>query len=134
MGRLKISPQAEAVRQLFMALEENAKRIKTCWFRASQLSRLKLANQGHLSGNHKPGCVFEELATAGEHCIIVRHDDQQVKEIAEKRLCESIDALFAAMTKESAPNCPFPICQYPFKLGHKLECPFNALRSARGRG
>src|ERR1019366_7944166 len=73
VGRLKISPQAEAVRQLFMALEENAKRIKTCWFCASQLSRLKLANQGHLSGNHKPGCVFEELATAGEHCIIVRH-------------------------------------------------------------
>lgn len=133
VGKLKISSQGEAVRQLFIALEKNAKKIKTCWFCDSPLPELKLANQGYLTGNHKPGCPFEELATVGEQCIIVRHDDSQTKATAEKNMGEKIDALFAAMTKENTPKCPFPICQYPFELGHRLECPLNSLRNARRR-
>lgn len=131
VGRLKISRQAQAVREIFMDLEKNAKRIKTCWFCGSAFSSIKLANKGYFSGNHKPDCPFEKLATAGEKCIIVRNDDQQDKQAAEKALSESIGTFFAAMTKEVVPNCPFPICDYPFELGHRLECPFNRLRHAR---
>jgi hypothetical protein len=35
------------------------------------------------------------------------------------------------MTESIAPECPFPICQYSHPR-HRLECPFNTLRSARG--
>jgi len=116
-----------------MVLEKNATKIGACWFCGSTLPDLKLANQGHLTGNHKPDCPFEGLAVAGEQCIIVRNDGLQTKDMMEKALSARIDALFAAMTKESVPICPFSVCGYPFELGHRLECPFSALRSARGR-
>lgn len=132
VGRLKISRQAEAVRQIFMDFEKDAKKIKTCWFCGSPWSTIKLANQGHLSGNHKPECPFEKLAIAAEECIIVRKHDQQAKHASEKVLSEKIDALFTAMTKEAVPTCPFPICRYSFEMGHRLECPLNGLKNARG--
>lgn len=128
VGRLKISGQAEAVKHIFMFLEKNAKTIETCWFCGNQLPETKLANQGHLTGNHRPGCPFEKLAAAGEECIIARNDDQQTKQAAEELLSQRIDNLFAAMTEEVVPICPFPVCRYPFELGHRLECPFTALQ------
>jgi|SRR5579864_3248627 len=130
VGKLKISSQAEAVRQLFMALEKDAKQIKTCWLCRSQLPQLKLANQGHLTGNHERGCPFEELAAAGEQCIKVRKDEPGIRQAAERVLAEKIEHLFATMTKKNAPICPFPICEYPFD-GHRLECPLSALRKPR---
>jgi hypothetical protein len=133
VGKLKISSQAEAVRQLFMALEKYAKRIKTCWFCGVQLPELKVANQGYLTGSHNSDCPLEELAAAGEQCIIVRKDGPDSKQAAEKTLAEGVERLFAAMTRENAPICPFPICEYPFDLGHRLECPLSALRKARRR-
>jgi hypothetical protein len=132
VGRLKISKQAEAVRRIFMDLEEDAKKIKTCWLCDSQLSAIKSAHQGHFRGNHKPECPFEKLAIAGEECIIVRHGDQQTRQAAEKVLSERIDSLLAAMTEEIVPTCPFPICGYSFEIGHRLECPLNRLKSASG--
>ena len=131
VGRLKISKQAEAVRRIFMDLEEDAKKIKTCWLCGSPWSTIKLAHQGYFRGNHKPECPFEKLAIAGEECIIVRNGDQQARDAAERVLSERIDALFAAMTKEAVPICPFPICEYSFESGHRLECPFNRLKNAR---
>ncbi len=45
VGRINISAQAEAARQLFMSLERDAKKIKTCWFCGFTLPTSKLA--GH---------------------------------------------------------------------------------------
>ena len=132
VGRLKISRQAEAVRQIFMDFEENAKKIKSCWFCGSPWTTIKLAHQGHFTGNHEPECPFEKLAIAGEECLVVRNDDQQARQDAERALSESIDGLLAAMTKEVVPIWPFPICGYSFEMGHRLGCPLNRLKNARG--
>jgi hypothetical protein len=131
VGRLKISHQAEQVRQLFMEFEKAAKKIQRCFFCGGRWSHLKQANQGHLRGDHKAECPFAELAEAGERCIIVRDDSEEIKRKAEKELSDKIDALFAKMTKEVVPDCPFPACRYPFDLGHRLECPFRFLKDAR---
>jgi hypothetical protein len=77
VGKLNISPQADAVRHLFMGLEEKAKKIKSCWLCGSPLSTLKLANQGHLSRNHETDCPFEEVALAAEECIKWRDEKQR---------------------------------------------------------
>jgi hypothetical protein len=127
VGKLKISSQADAVRHLFMALEKKAKKIKLCWLCRSPLSPLKLANQGHLSGNHKPNCPFEELAGIAEDCIKARLDEQRARENA-GRLSEKIDALLAA----NAQFCPCPICECPLDLEHNYGCPFRTLSEFRG--
>jgi hypothetical protein len=129
VGRIKISSQADGVRHLFMALEQDAKKIKECWFCGSKLPQMKRANQGYMTGNHSSSCPLEELARAGERCIMVREDDDDTKKAAENLLKDSIDDLFTMMEDL---RCPFPVCDYP--LGrHRAECPFSALqRSRRG--
>jgi hypothetical protein len=128
VGRIKISRQADATRHLFMDLEKNAKKIKTCWFCGFDLSVMKLANQGYLAGNHDAACPFEPLAIAAENCIKLRDSsDEQTKAAAEKSLAEKISDLLKAMM---ARTCPFPICHYT--SGHRLECPFHSFeRDAR---
>lgn len=133
VGRINISAQAEAARQLFMSLERDAKKIKTCWFCGFTLPTSKLANQGYLTGNHAPHCPLERLASAAEQCIMARKDADDVKQAAEKVLTDRIAYFFAAMTKESVPDCPFPVCKYPFDLGHRLECPMKPLMRVRPR-
>ena len=132
VGKLRISEQTEAVRQLFMEFEKNAKRIGTCCFCGSSWPAMKLAHQGHLTGNHQVNCPFEQLAAAGAKCIVLRSEGNQTeKNSAEGVLTERIEALFAAMSESTVPVCMFPICKYPHALGHRLQCPFNRLRSAR---
>jgi hypothetical protein len=133
VGRIKISVQAERVRQLFMEFEKAAKKIKTCCFCGAPWPSMKFANQGYLKGNHAKGCPFEDLAEAGEQCIITRHDSQQLKDQAEKNLSEKVGALFARLTEDVVPTCPFPDCNYPFQLGHRMGCPLGSLRASRPR-
>lgn len=127
VGKLNISSEADAVRHLFMALEKNARRLRSCWLCNSPLSAQKLAHQGHLSGNHRPNCPFEELAGAAEECIKARHEEQQAQEY-ERRLSKKVDALLAA----NAQFCPCPICECPFDLKHEQGCPFRTLSELRG--
>jgi hypothetical protein len=124
VGKLNISPQADAVRHLFMGLEKKARKIKSCWHCDSALSTLKLANQGHLSGNHKPNCPFEEVARAAEECIKARYDEQQIRE-HETRLSEKVAALLEANAQVS----PCPLCDSGFAGEHAYECPFHDLSS-----
>ncbi len=125
---MTISRQANAVRHLFMELESVAKKIGACWFCGKPLPIMKFAYRGHLKGNHKSGCPFEELAIAGEKCIILRNDsDDEAKQAAEHELSAKISALFSAMTQEAVPRCPFPVCQYSWDR-HRLECPFRAFK------
>jgi hypothetical protein len=131
VGRINISAEAEAVRQLFMSLERDAKKIKTCWFCGFTLPTSKLANQGYLTGNHGPHCPLEGLASGAEQCIMARKDTDDVKQAAEKVLRDRISNFFAAMTREAVPDCPFPVCKYPFDLGHRLECPLKPLIRVR---
>lgn len=132
VGRINISGRADAVRHLFMDFEKNAKRIGTCCFCHSPWPQMKLANQGYLTGHHKSGCPFEELAAAAEQCIVLRDQGtQSEKGAAERLLTEKTDGLFAAMTEDVVADCIFPVCKYPHALGHRLECPFNRLRGAR---
>ena len=127
VGRLRISHEAKAVRHFFIALEKNATKIKTCWFCGHELPTHKLANQGHLSGNHAPDCPLEKLATATEQCITLRHrDDEAAKQDAQNALLQSIEDFYAAMTEQVMPKCPFPVCRYAFEMGHRLGCPFHA--------
>lgn len=129
---MKISRQADAVRHLFMELESVAKQIGACCFCGERLPTMKFAHRGHLKGNHKNGCPFEELAIAGEECIKLRNDsDEEAKQAAEHELSAKISALFSAMTQEAVPRCPFPVCQYPWDR-HRLECPFHAFKRDAG--
>jgi hypothetical protein len=121
VGKLNISPQADAVRHLFMGLEKKAKKIKSCWLCGSALSILKLANQGYLSRNHKPNCPFEEVALAAEECIKWRDEKQHAQE-REKRLSEKIDAL---LTANATIRCP--LCDHGFAGEHAYGCPFRDL-------
>ena len=86
-----------------------------------------MAHQWYLTGNHSPNCPLELLAVAGEKCWFFRDESPQEKQDAENSLSGRIDALLAAM--KNVPKCPFPVCQYPSELGHRLECPFHGLRS-----
>jgi hypothetical protein len=104
-----------------MAFEKDANKIGKCCFCRVPWSPVKLANQGYLSRDHKPGCPFKELGDAAEQCIVVRNDEQPDRETAEKILAEKIDALFSAMTEEIVPECPFPVCRYSSQMGHRLE-------------
>lgn len=121
VGKLNLSPKADAVRHLFMGLEQNAKKIKLCWLCGSALPILKLANQGFLSGNHKPNCPFEEVALAAEECIKWRDEKQHAQE-REKRLSEKTDALLAA---NATIRCP--LCDPGFSGEHAYGCPFRDL-------
>jgi|HubBroStandDraft_1064217.scaffolds.fasta_scaffold561776_2 hypothetical protein len=122
VGRINISRQADAVRHLFMALERDVRKIKTCWFCQSALPTMKFANKGHLKGNHLAECPFERLALAAEHCIKLRDgDDEAEKGGAETALAAEIAHLLGKMGEHT---CPFQICQYD--SGHRLECPFHA--------
>jgi hypothetical protein len=135
MAKRKTSNQAQGVIKLFMALEKAAKEMKTCCLCGSPLPTTKLANQGHLTGNHDANCPFEHLAHAAEQCIILRDDpDEKAKQAAEQNLSSRINALFAAMTEQTVPRCPFPVCDYPSHQGHRLQCPFTALKHARAHG
>jgi hypothetical protein len=111
-----------------MALEDNANEIGECWLCEYPISNIKTANQGHVTGNHRDDCPLEQLAAALEKCIVVRHENLAVREMAEKALVERVDALRGSMTELNTPRCPFPVCQYSFAMGHRLECPFNSLR------
>lgn len=121
VGKLNISPQADAVRHLFIGLEKNAKKIKSCWLCGSTLSIPKLANQGYLSGNHKPNCPFEEVALAAEECIKWR-DEKQHAQDRETRLTEKMDAL---RTANATIRCP--LCESKFAGEHAYGCPFRDL-------
>src|SRR5208337_4726205 len=66
VGRLKISVRADAVRQLFMALEGDAKQIGTCWFCGDKLPTVRTAHRGKLTGNHRLHCPFEALGEAAQ--------------------------------------------------------------------
>jgi hypothetical protein len=124
---MNISGQADAVRHLFMALEQDAKKIKSCPLCDSDLPAMKLANQGYLTGNHSQECPFEQLAEAGELCIKLRDDDNRVaKDEAERALSEQIVQLFDAMGDVP---CPFPVCGYT--SGHRMQCPFSRLERYR---
>ena len=127
VGKLNISSQADAVRHLFMALEKNAKKINSCWLCGSALPTQKLANQGHLTGNHTPDCPFEGLAVVTEECIKARGNERQARE-PERVLNEKVDALLAA----NAPFYPCPICGCPFEGEHNHGCPFRTLSEFRG--
>jgi hypothetical protein len=130
VGRLNISAQADAVRHLFMAFEKDARKIDACCFCGSPWPTMKFANQGHLTGNHKSSCPFEQLADAGEQCIVLReYGSPTEKEAAEKLLSEKIDGVLAAMANVSV--CPFPVCKYSSTQGHRLECPFNRFKRAK---
>jgi hypothetical protein len=129
VGRIKISSQADGVRHLFMALEQDAKKIKECWFCGSKLPQMKRANQGHMTGNHSSSCTLEELARACERCIMVREDDDETMQAAENILAESIDDLFDMMEDV---RCPFPICNY-LPGRHRLECRFSSLERSQRR-
>jgi len=68
-----------------MALEKDAKKIESCWFRHTALSQMKLANQGHLTGNHTLVCPLGRLAIAAEYGIHSRDsDDEPARSTAEK--------------------------------------------------
>jgi len=135
MAKRKTINQAQGVIKLFMALEKAAKEMKTCCLCGSPLPTTKLANQGHLTGNHDANCPFEHLAHAAEQCIILRGDpDEKAKQAAEQNLSSRINALFVAMTEQTVPRCPFPVCDYPSHQGHRLQCPFTALKHARAHG
>jgi translation initiation factor 2B subunit (eIF-2B alpha/beta/delta family) len=103
VGRIKINSQADGVRHLFMALEQDAKKIKECWFCGSKLPQTKRANQGYLTENHAASCSLEELARACEQCIAVREDDEATKQAAENMLAESINDLFGMMEDVTLP-------------------------------
>jgi hypothetical protein len=91
MAKLKISNQAQGVIKLFMALEKAAEKMKTCCLCGSPFPTMKLANQGHLTGNHDANCPFEHLANAAEQCIILRDDpDEAAKQAAEQNLSSRI--------------------------------------------
>jgi hypothetical protein len=93
---------------------------------------MKFAHKGYLTGNHKDNCPFEMLAAAGQECIVLRdRGTAPQKAAAEEHLSEKIGDLRAAMTKIAV--CPFPVCKYNSGHGHRLECPFNELESARAR-
>jgi len=128
VGKLKMNPEASAVRDLFMALEKNAKSLRSCWLCGFPLSAQKLAHQGHLSGNHQPNCACEELAGVAEDCIKARHDKQRAQ-VDGRRLSEKIDALLAANAKFN----PCPTCQSPLDLGHTYSCPFRPLSEFFGK-
>jgi len=115
VGRMKISKQAEEVRQLFMALEQKAKKIQTCWFCRLPLTRLKLANQGMLTENHAADCPFEKLALAAQDCIAYRREADPVREAV---LAERMKEFSAAMKIIS--TCP--LCESDTRLGHEIGC------------
>jgi hypothetical protein len=115
VGRLKTSKGAENARQLFMALEKKAKKIKTCWFCGFPVESLKLANQGMLTGNHRADCPFERLAAAAQDCIAYRHEANPEREVL---LAERSKEFSAAMKTVS--KCP--LCESDIVLGHEYGC------------
>lgn len=127
VGKINISPRAEAVRQLFMSLEKHAKKIKACWFCGASLPTTKLANQGYLSGNHQAFCVFEKLAVAGEKAIIARSESEEAKLAADKEVLQSIEAFSSAMKGVNV--CP--ICERNIQLGHEIGCAMKAVEQAK---
>lgn len=127
VGRINISRRAEAVRQLFMSLEQHAKKLKTCWLCGAALSTIKIANQGHLSGNHAPHCVFERLALAGEKSIIARDESDAAKQIAENELAQRVEEFSIAI--ESIDKCP--LCQNHIRMGHQIGCALKGIQQVR---
>ena len=126
VGKLRISPRADAVRHLFMEFEKHGKKLRPCPFCGAAWPTLRLANRGHLTGNHELSCPFEQIAEAVEKCIILRdEDDAHAKAVAEENLGSKIASLLSGLTKEVMPECLFPVCQYSHDLGHRLECPLR---------
>ena len=105
-----------------MALEQKAKKIKTCWFCGSPLSDVKLANKGYLAGNHRGDCPFEKVAIAAEECIANRKESDPAREA---KLAGRIKEFSAAMTNVS--ECP--LCESDIGVGHEIGCELRPFRA-----
>ena len=105
-----------------MALEKDAKKIESCWFRHTALSQMKLANQGHLTGNHTLVCPLGRLAIAAEYAIHSRDsDDEPARSTAEKKLAEEIQKLFRVNERSSRP-LPRLRLRAPTPAGVPISC------------
>ncbi len=118
VGRINISAEAEAVRQLFMSLERDAKKIKTCWFCGFTLPTSKLANQGYLTGNHAPHCPLERSEDIGN---------------ADPRALLVATAAAQAVEHVGLPECQFALAQAAIylSLAPKSDAVKRAVFAAR---